>query len=71
MADRPTDQKIIEMIDMALSACWSQYEAVQQLAMHYPEAHRVLSSPRKPDAIIILERLRHVLAAADSSEADR
>lgn len=56
------DKQILESIDAALVACWKQYEAVQALAMHYPEASHLMTNPRKPDAIVILERLRQWLA---------
>lgn len=59
---RPTDEQIVSALDDALRALWRQYDAMQQLAMRYPEAHAVLSSPRKPDAIIIIERVRHAIA---------
>jgi hypothetical protein len=52
----------ISVVDQALKATWAQYEALQKLALHYPEAQHVLSSPRKPDVMVILERLRVWLA---------
>jgi hypothetical protein len=55
-------QTTIRLLDQALSALGKQSEALHILAAHYPDAHHVLSSPRKPDAMIILEHLRHWLA---------
>lgn len=55
----------VQVIDQALASLWKQHEALQRLAAHYPEARHVLSSPRKPDAIVILERLRHWLTDPD------
>ena len=60
---RPTDEQIVEAINLCLTALWKQQDALQRLAMHYPEAHHVLSSPRKPDSIVILERLRHAMTS--------
>jgi hypothetical protein len=66
---RPNDEQIIEALDLCLTSLWSQHDALQKLAAHYPEAHHVLSSPRKPDAIIILERLRYSLADTPAPRA--
>jgi hypothetical protein len=55
----PSNEQIVRVLDDALRALWRQHEALQRLAAHYPEASHVLSSPRKPEAIVIIERLRH------------
>ena len=66
---RPTDEQIVESIDVCLMSLWNQYDALQRLAAHYPEAHHVFGSPRKPDVIVILERLRHALADTTATAA--
>lgn len=57
----PSDDQIIESLELALRSLWNQHDALQRLAAHYPEARHILSSPRKPDAIVILERLLHAI----------
>jgi hypothetical protein len=65
---RPTDGQIVQALDLCLAALWKQQDELQRLGMRYPEAYQVLGSPRKPDAIVILERLRHALSAAPTSD---
>lgn len=59
------EQTILKAVDQALAAAWRQHDAAMRLALRYPEAAHVLSDPRKPEVIAVLERLRHWMTALE------